>query len=184
MKQKQTNMHALREYAESGEDKVGFVCWWYGQTYDVSSWWTSEEQQKRRDEHSQDEGRDKAEKIKSIDRNDVVGFRWIWICAWCFEVICCVWYRKIHRDISWHHVPHHAISQDTVCRDIVPGVSYIYPEFVGLIWRYRIPSIYFSIRNLVHYESKRNGYLAIELQKQWYLLGSVPHKKIQVIICG
>ena len=175
MKQKQTNMHALREYAESGEDKVGFVCWWYGQTYDVSSWWTSEEQQKRRDEHSQDEGRDKAEKIKSIDRNDVVGFRWIWICAWCFEVIWCVRYRKVYRDISWHHVPYHAISQDTVYRDIV---SYIYLIYLGLIWRYRIKTISFSIPNtifcqlraptLVHQKSTRNGYLAIELQKQWY----------------
>ena len=56
-----TNMHALREQAESGGDKVA-VCWWYGRTYDVSSWWTAEERQKRPHEHSQDEGKDKAEK--------------------------------------------------------------------------------------------------------------------------
>ena len=31
-----TNMHALREQAESGGDTVA-VCWWYGQSYDVSS---------------------------------------------------------------------------------------------------------------------------------------------------
>ena len=54
-------------------------------------------------------------------------------------------------------------------------ISYIYPEFLGLIWRYRIPSINFSMPDtifcqfgapsLVHLESKRNDYLAIELQK-------------------
>ena len=36
-----TNMHALREQAESGSDKVA-VCWRYGESYDVSSWWTAE----------------------------------------------------------------------------------------------------------------------------------------------
>ena len=59
-----TNMHALREQAESGGGKVS-VCWWYGQSYDVSSWWTAEQRRKRPDEHSRDEGRDNAEKNKS-----------------------------------------------------------------------------------------------------------------------
>ena len=111
------------------------------------------ERQKLPHEHNQDEGRDKAEKNKSRP-HEVVGFHWTWICAGCFEVIWCV------------------ISQDTVYRDIVP---YLYPEFLGLIWRYRIPSFYFSIPNTIfcqlsapslkHQESKRNGYLAIELQR-------------------
>ena len=61
MKQKQTR--SLREQAESGGDKVA-VCWWYDQSYDVSSWWTAEKTQKRPDEHSQDEGRDKESRKK------------------------------------------------------------------------------------------------------------------------
>ena len=43
---KKKNMHALREQAESGWDKVA-VCRWYGQSYDVSSWWTAGEGQKK-----------------------------------------------------------------------------------------------------------------------------------------
>ena len=61
-----------------------------------------------------------------------------------------------------------------------PPVRYFYvgkftehlPGILGLIWRYRIPSIYFSIPNtlfsqlgapsVVHQESTINGYLAIE----------------------
>ena len=116
-------------------------------------------------------------KKRRVDRNEVVFFVEIgFICAWCFEVIWCVWYRKVCRDISWHHVRYHAISQGTVYRDIVQ-VSYLYPEFLGLMWRYRIPWIYFSISNtifcqlgapsLVREENKITGYLAVELQKQW-----------------
>ena len=33
------------EQAEFWGDKVA-VCWWYGQSYDVSSWWTTEGRQK------------------------------------------------------------------------------------------------------------------------------------------
>ena len=121
----------------------------YGQSYDVSSWWTTEERQKRPDEHSQDEGRDKAEKKKKSRPQGGGGFSLsLYLCAWCFEVIWCVWYRKVCRDISWHHVRYHAISQGTVYRDIVQ-VSYLYPEFLGLMWRYRIPWIYFSISNTI-----------------------------------
>ena len=128
-----------------------------------------------------------------VDRNEVVGLRWIWICAWCCEVIWCVWYRKIYHDTSCHYVPYHAISQDTAYRDIL---SYLHPEFLGLIWRYRIPSIYFSIPitkflpvrctrfGAPRKYKKRLLNLAIELQKQWYLLECVSYKKLQGFVCG
>ena len=55
---------------------------------------------------------------------------------------------------------------------------YPYPEFLGLISRYRTPSKYFSIPNTIFCpvrcskfgapESWRNGYLEVELQKRWY----------------
>ena len=101
--------------------------------------------------------------------------------AWCLEVIRCVWYDwyiAIYRNIMPRITRYHKIRYI--------GISYPYPEFLGLIWRYRIPSKYFSIPNsivcqlgapsLVHQESKRNGYLAVERQKQWYLLESVPYQ--------
>ena len=46
MKQKQS--HMLREQAESWGDEVA-VCWLYGQSYDVSIWWTTEERRERPD---------------------------------------------------------------------------------------------------------------------------------------
>ena len=91
-----------------------------------------------------------------VDRNEVVAFRLIWICAWCFEVIRCMWYRKIYRDTSWHHVPYHAISQDTVHRDIV---SYLYPDFFELLWRYRIPSNKFL--------DTEHNFLPVRCTKTW-----------------
>ena len=42
------NKHALREQAEAWGDKFA-VCWWYGQSYDVSSWWTIERRRRRPD---------------------------------------------------------------------------------------------------------------------------------------
>ena len=65
---------------------------------------------------SQDEGRYKAEKNKSRPRRGG-GFssnlylpgvsRWTG-----------AWYRMKYRDISWYHILYHAISQDTIYRDI------------------------------------------------------------------
>ena len=65
---------------------------------------------------SQDKGGDKAEKT-GVDRNEVVGFRWICICV-VFRGDP-VSYRMIYRDISWSHIPYHVISQDTTYRDVV-----------------------------------------------------------------
>ena len=102
------NKHALREQAESWGDKVA-VCWWYGQSYGVSSWWTTERRQ-----HIPDRGQAKtraetAEKT-SVDHNEVVGFRWICIYL-CFEVIRCdiAWYIAICRDITSHIMRYHKI---------------------------------------------------------------------------
>ena len=94
-----------------------------------------------------------------LDRNDVVGFRWIWICVWCFEMIWGVWYRNIHSDISWHHV------------------IAIYRETMSRVMRYH---------KISHIDISYHIRFSIKLQKQWYLLESVPYKKgkLQVSICG
>ena len=62
MKKKHTCM--LRELAESWRDKVA-VCWWYGQSYDMSSWWTTEERQKKPDGRHAKMRAETAEKNKS-----------------------------------------------------------------------------------------------------------------------
>ena len=71
------NKHSLREQAESWGDKVA-VCWWYGQSYDVSSWWTAEERQKGQTTTAKTRAETRPKKARA-DRNEVVGFRWIWI---------------------------------------------------------------------------------------------------------
>ena len=83
-------MHALREQAETGGDKVA-VCWWYGHSYDVSSRWTAEERQKRPNEHSQHGGRDKAERSKSRPQRGG-GFRQIFILCMLFrgDLVCVI----------------------------------------------------------------------------------------------
>ena len=55
-------------------------------------------------------------------------------------------HRMIDRDTSYmvNHFPYHAISQGTICRDIV-SMS----RFRGLISRYRIPSIFSRYRTLL-----------------------------------
>ena len=120
------NKHALREQAESWGDKVA-VCWWYGQSYGVSSWWTTERRQ-----HIPDRGQAKtraetAEKT-SVDHNEVVGFRWICIYL-CFEVIRCdiAWYIAICRDIILHIMRYHKIRYIEIL--------YPYLEFLGLMSR-------------------------------------------------
>ena len=169
------NKHALREQAESWGDKVA-VCRWYGQSYDVSSWWTTERRQEMPDREPAKMRAETKPKKTRVYRNEVVGFRWL--CIYLVFRGDPVWYRMIYRDISWYHIPYHAISQDTIYWDIVSISRF----FFGLISRYLIPSKYSWIPNtifcpllgapgLVHQESKRNnGYLAVELQKQCYLL--------------
>ena len=58
------NKHALREQAEAWGDKFA-VCWWYGQSYDVSRWWTTERRQKCQTEDKPRWGQRQAEKNKS-----------------------------------------------------------------------------------------------------------------------
>ena len=80
-------------------------------------------------------------------------------------------YIAIYRDIMSRIMRYHKIRYIEISYHI-----YI-PNFGTDIWRYRIPSIYFSIPNTIfcqlgapslvrqeNQESKRNGYLAIELQ--------------------
>ena len=136
-----TNMHALGEQAESGGDKVA-ACWWYGQSYDVSSWWTAEERRKRPDEHSQDEGRDKAERNKSRPQR-VVGFRWIWICVPGFSRwsgVCDIARNiAIYRDMS-HIMRYHKIRYiEILCHIYIPNFWDWYGDIVShrLISRYR-----------------------------------------------
>ena len=110
------NKHALREQAEPSGDKVA-VCWRYGQTYDVSSWWTAERRQKRPDWGTAKMTAATKPKKTRVDRNEVVGFSWI--CIYLVFRGDPVWYRMIYRDKLWYHIPYHAISQDTIYRDIV-----------------------------------------------------------------
>ena len=110
------NKHALREQAESWGDKVA-VCRWYGQSYDVSSWWTTERRQEMPDREPAKMRAETKPKKTRVYRNEVVGFRWI--CIYLVFRGDPVWYRMIYRDISWYDIPFHAISQDTIYRDIV-----------------------------------------------------------------
>ena len=88
----------------------------------------------------------KPKKTKA-DRNEVVGFRWTCVCLVCRGDPA--WSRMIYRDISWYVIPYHAISQDTWYQvrhiEIQQTVSYPYPETLGLVSRFRIPSKYLSI---------------------------------------
>ena len=110
------NKHAFREQAESWGDKVA-VCWWYGQSYGVSSWWTTERRQKMPDRgQAKRRAETKPEKTR-VDRKEVVGFRWI-VFTRCFEVIRCdiAWYiAMIYRDIISHIMRcHKTIYRHTV----------------------------------------------------------------------
>ena len=138
------NIHALREQPKTRIDKVaGFFCWWCCQSYDVSRWWTTEGRQKKRDgrKTSQEEGRDKEPK-KTVDRN---------VCL-CFRVIRCdiALYIAIYRDIISHIMRYHKIRY-------VKSMSYPYPEFWGLIWRYRISPKDFLIPNTSWYYCHQAG---------------------------
>ena len=98
------------------------------------------------------------------------------------------WYIAIYRDIMPRIMRHHKIWYIEI--------SYPYPEFSGPIWRFRtsITSKYLSTPNaifdqlgapsLVYQESKIDGYLAVNVQKQWYLLESVPSKNYNYIFDG
>ena len=151
----------MRSGTESWGDKV--VCWWYGQSNDVSSWWTRKGRQKGPDGR---EAKMKAEtkpKKTRVDRNEVVVFRWICICL-VFRGNP-MWYRMIHRDISLYHIPNHAISQDTMCRDIV-SISRMF----GLISRYRIPSKYFSIPNTIFCPVRCTKFGVVHQESKWTVI--------------
>ena len=141
MKQKQTYM--LREQAESWRDKAA-VCWWYGQSYDVSSWWTTEGRRKRPDGGQAKMRAKTGPKKTREDRNEVVGFHWIGICL-VFRGNP-VWYRVAIYIVISYEVSH--IMRYHKIRYI--EISYPYPDF----WDWyrdivRIPSKYFSIPNTI-----------------------------------
>ena len=83
----------------------------------------------------------KPKKIR-LDRNEVVGFRRICVCL-VLEVVRCdiAWCIAIYRDIISHTMRHHKIRYIEI--------SYPYPECLGRISRYRIPSKYFLIPNTI-----------------------------------
>ena len=109
--------HALMEQAESWGDNMVAVCWLYGQSYYVFSWWTTERRQKMPDRGQAKMRQRQSRKKARVDRNEVVGFRWI--CIYLVFRGDPVWCRMICRDMSWYHIPYHAISEDTIYRDIV-----------------------------------------------------------------
>ena len=160
MKKKHTCM--LRELAESWRDKVA-VCWWYGQSYDVSSWWTTQGRQKWPDVRQAKMRAETKPKKTRVDRNEVVGFRWI--CIFLVYRGDPVWHRMTYRDVSWYLIPYHAISQDTIYRGIVSisrffgtdiEISYPFEIFIDTEHR----TLFFAqlgAPSLVYQESKRNG---------------------------
>ena len=81
----------------------------------MSSWWTTEIRQEMPDRGQAKMRAETKPKKTRVDRNEVVGFRWI--CIYLVFRGDPVWYRMIYRDISWYHIPYHAISQDTIYRD-------------------------------------------------------------------
>ena len=106
-------------------------------------------------------GQRQSRKKQRVDRNEVVDLRWISICL-VFRGDS-VWYRMINRDISWCHIPYHAISQDTIYRDIVSmsrifgtDIEISYPVEVFLDTQLVFAQL--GAPSFVHQESKRNGY--------------------------
>ena len=157
-------MHALREQAESGGDKVA-VCGWYVPPYDVSSWWTAEEGQKRPDEQSQDEGT-KPKKTR-VDRDEVVGFFRIFICAWCFEVIRCVLHHKvwvaIYRDIMSRIMRYHKIRYIEISYHIyIPIFLNCYGDIVSRRINFSIPNTIFCQLGAPKHDAARE-------QKKWLI---------------
>ena len=140
--------HALRVQAESWGDKVA-GCWRYGHSYnEVSSWRTTEGRQKRPDGGQAKMRAETKPKKTRVDRKEVVRFHWICICL-VFRGDP-VWFRMIYRDISWYlmicDIISHIIRYHKI-RSI--EILYPYPERLGLISRYRIPSKFLSISKTI-----------------------------------
>ena len=181
-----TNMNALWEQPESGGDKVCLLVW-YGQSYDASSWWTAEERRKRPDEHSLDEGR------QSRKKQELTATRW-WVFIE-FGFVCLVFRGDLVCVIS-QGISRYIVASCPVSCDITRyGISRyrIISRIFGSDMEISYPVDFFldtqhyfltGAPSLVHQESKRNGYWAIELQKQWHFLESVPFEKLQVFMCG
>ena len=83
--------HALRGQAESWRDK--FVVCWYSQSYDVSSWWTTDRRRKRTEVgQAQMRAETKPKKQEHTATRWSVFFEFVF--SLCFEMIRC--------DIAWH----------------------------------------------------------------------------------
>ena len=134
------------------------------------------------DEKGQTDDKRRWGQRQSRKKQENTATRWCvfvqFVLAWCFEVIRC---DIVSRFISWYHVPYHAISQDTIYRDItciyIPIFWDWYRDIVSR--RYSSPqlTLFFAqlgAPSLVHQDnSKQNGYLAVVLLKQWYLLVNI-----------
>ena len=75
--------------------------------------------QQKDDKKGQTEDKPRWGQRQSRKKQEKTATRW-WVFvefvfAWCFEVIQC---DIVSRYISWYHIPYHAISQDTIYRDV------------------------------------------------------------------
>ena len=163
---KQNKHHALREQAESWADKV--AVYWHGQSYDVSIWWTTERRRRRPDGGQAKMRAETAEKNKSRSQRGG-GFslnlylpgvsKWSGVISHDMSRHIVISYFEVFHLMRYHKIRYIEI------------LYYPYPEFLGLISRYRMPLKYFSIPKTIFCplrcskfgapESWRNGYLEV-----------------------
>ena len=169
------NKHVLREQAESSGDNV-FVCWWYGQSHDVSSWWTTERRQKIPDRgQAKIRAKTKPKKKSVLQRSGGFSLN-------LYLPGVSRWSGVISHDISRYIVISYPISCDITRYDIsrycirIPKYWAWHRDIASrrnIPW-YRTHFSPIGAPSLVHQESKRrNGYLEVELQKQWYLFENI-----------
>ena len=132
----------------------------------MSRQWTAERRQKRRDgrKTSHEDGKHRAQTNSRQQR----------VC----RLVCLlfrgdpVWYRMIYREIA--HIPYHAISQDTIRRDIVrASIPRTLRNDTGIVSRRNIVSRYWIllIVSTWYYASRRNDHA--------HRTGEGTHKKME-----
>ena len=153
-----------------GPGRVRRGHWLYGQSYYVSSWWTAEERQKGQTTTAKTRAETRPKKARA-DRNEVVGFRWIWIylCLVFRGDLVCVISQGISRYIVTSCPVSCGITRYGISRYRI--ISMLYPDFLGLIWRCRIPSIDFSIPNTIFCQLVRCTKLGAPREQKKRLFG-------------
>ena len=93
-------MKKIKHACAQGPGRVRRGHWLYGQSYYVSRWWTAEERQKGQTTTAKTRAETRPKKARA-DRNEVVGFRWIWIylCLVFRGDLVCVISQRISRYI-------------------------------------------------------------------------------------